>query len=317
MSIDGPNILRGHDLDPQLTRQSIRQLYAEIERLKQRTAATKPTAAPLHGSGPVTSVEQIKTMLQAADEHALNVQSLLGRLAEPQIPYAPIVTALPPVGDPQSQNGSLVQLQTAPNTYVQYEFDGRPNGANAWVVTPTPPVIPPASAYSLLDHDITLVSVNANVTTNQTLMTYVITAGALNTVGKTIRVTCYGDLDELNGPTILFTLALVNGATVNGMITWTPSTPGVTKTGLPWTMKAELVTHAVGVGGDMEAHGLVQVDPAKVAGTIGSPILDHNAAGPVAVDLTLAQTLTIFVSFSTASTSNVGRQRMMLIELLN
>lgn len=317
MSIDGPNILRGRELDPQLTYQSIRQLYAEIERLKQHTAATKPAPAPLHGSGPVTSVEQIKTMLQAAGEHPLNVQSMLGRLAQPQIPYAPIVTVLPPLDNPQSQNGSLVQLDNGVGVRVQYEFDGRPNGANAWVISPTPPVIPSASAYSLLDHDITLVSVNANVTTNQTLMTYVIGAGVLNTVGKTIRVTCYGDLDELNGPTILFTLALVNGATVNGMIAWTPNTPGVTKTGLPWMIKAELVTHATGVGGDMEAHGLVQVDPAKVAGTIGSPILDHNAAGPVAVDLTLAQTLTIFISFSTASASNVGRQRMMLIELLN
>lgn len=317
MSISGPHIIKPNgELDSRLTDQSIRQLYAEIARLKQQTAATKPTAAPLHGSGPVTSVEQIKTMLQAADEHPLNVQGLLGQLAQPQIPYAPIVTVLPSPDNPQSQNGSLVQLQTAPNTYVQYEFDGRPNGANAWVITPTPPVVP-AATYQLLDHDITLVSVNANITTNQTLMTYVVGAGVLNTVGKTIRVTCYGDLDELNGPTILFTLALVNGATVNGMIAWTPSTPGVTKTGLPWMMKAELVTHAIGVGGDMEAHGLVQVDPAKVAGTIGSPILDHNAAGPVAVDLTLAQTLTIFISFSTASTSNVGRQRMLLVELLN
>lgn len=316
MNISGPNILRGNTLDPQLTYQSIRQLYVELERLKQNaTIATKPTA-PLHGSGPVTSVEQIKTMLQAADEHPLNVQSLLGRLAEPQIPYAPIVSTLPPLGDPQSQNGSLVQLQTAPNTYVQYEFDGRPGGMNTWVISPTPVVIPPVT-YTLLDHDITLVTVNANTTANQTLMTYTFAAGQLNTAGKTVRVTCYGDLDEDTGPNIQFTLALVNGASISGMAIWQPNTPGATKTNLPWMMRAEMVTHATGAGGDMEVHGLVQVDPAKIAGTIGSPILDHNTSGPNPVDLTLAQTLKIFIGFSTGSVANVGRQRMMLIELLN
>jgi hypothetical protein len=159
--------------------------------------------------------------------------------------------------------------------------------------------------------------VNANVTTAQTLMQYVIAAGALNMVGKTLRVTCYGNFDELNGPSVVFVLALVNGSTSNNLIVWGPNTPNVTKTGLPWMIRAELVTATAGVGGSMEAHGFFSSDPATTAGAVGTPNLDHSAATVGIVDFTLAQTLTISIAFSVASVSNVGRQRMMLVELLN
>jgi hypothetical protein len=336
MSISGPNILRGNELDPHLTVQSIRALYAELALMRRIVARIPKGVAPaLHGSGPITTVEQIKQELQAGGEHPLRIQSLLGQAAQPQLPFAPWLPADPSLNDPQSQNGSLyvdpanglkgfdgstqpgswktVPVGTFAAQSANFVFAGPASGTAA---APTFRALVEGDLPKLLDVDTTQVVVNGNVTTDQNMMTFTIPAGALNVIGKLLRITCYGNLDELNGPIVTFKVALVNGATTVVPVNWVPNTPGVTKTNLGWAINAYLVTTATGVTGAVEPHGMVWVNPAVANGTDATAQVDLTTA-TVGIDLTLAQTLKIQIGFSVASTSNVGRQRMMILEVLN
>jgi hypothetical protein len=170
----------------------------------------------------------------------------------------------------------------------------------------------------ILTKNITPVSVNANVTTDQILMTYSISAGVLNTVGKTLEFICYGNFDEVSGPTITFKIQLVSPTpTTVTILSWTPATASVSRSGLPFRVYGTIITASTGATGTLEAHGEVSCDGNITAGSSGSPMLDHNTAVTGAVDLTVAQTFQLTISFNAASVSNIGRQRMLLIKALN
>lgn len=64
--------------------------------------------------------------LSARGTAPLNVQGLIGRLAQPQYPYVPTYSSAPSVHDPVSQNGAVVSIGE-----VLYRFDGS-NSPGSW-----------------------------------------------------------------------------------------------------------------------------------------------------------------------------------------
>ncbi len=167
-----------------------------------------------------------------------------------------------------------------------------------------------------LNVNITQVSVNAASTADQNLMVYQIPAGLLNVVGRTIRVSCRGNLDEDAGSgavTIRFKVKL-GGVTV---LDWTPNTPNVSRTNLPWHIEGLITCATTGATADVEAHGTCGVDDNSSSGSVTSDIGDHNTAVVGGVDLTVNADLQVTVSFSTSLATNVGRQRQMVVEILN
>ena len=101
---------------------AIRNLYDRLYGLAERTDAVErlrylpfPQAESLYGPQPT------RNNLQASGVAPLNVQGLLGVLAQPQMAGVPSVAALPGWNDPQSQDGALVALLP---TLTVYRFNG-------------------------------------------------------------------------------------------------------------------------------------------------------------------------------------------------
>lgn len=96
-----------------------------IERLQQSVAALQSRVDGLVSAWPnqqQTDSAAIKQQLQAGGTTPLNVQGLLGRLAQPQIGGAPTLAANPSFSDPLTQDGALFVLAGAPN--LLYRVNG-------------------------------------------------------------------------------------------------------------------------------------------------------------------------------------------------
>ena len=91
----------------------IHQLTARLDKIERGNYVTRDQA--LTHLGP----SSLRKQLQVSGSAPLNVTGLAGQLAQPQIADAPNVSALPPLTDPLSQDGTLVSL----NDQV-YRFDG-------------------------------------------------------------------------------------------------------------------------------------------------------------------------------------------------
>lgn len=114
------------DVDPEFQR-DVRQILERIAKLNdqlQSELAEVRTLAQTYDFG------YIRNQLQANGSAQLNVQGLLGQLAQPQPAQATIVTADPPVGHPLRQDGSLVCVKAAGPTYTLRLFDA---STNSWV----------------------------------------------------------------------------------------------------------------------------------------------------------------------------------------
>lgn len=123
--------------------QAIRTAYDKIYGLTGRIAKQESVDF-------VTRAEAIKYLgpaaqrqnLQAGGVAPLNVQGLIGQLAQPQIADAESVTALPPITSPLSQDGVLVSL----NDQV-YRFDGTTDPGTWKAITA-------ATTYTLVDNEV-------------------------------------------------------------------------------------------------------------------------------------------------------------------
>lgn len=87
-------------------------IYSISDRLDQTPATTTLTAAQL---------QQIKAALQARGPAQLNVQGLLGVLAQAQVAGAPAFDSFPVPADPRSQDGALGVLAGTPNVLYRYD----------------------------------------------------------------------------------------------------------------------------------------------------------------------------------------------------
>jgi hypothetical protein len=268
--------------------QSIRRLYDEIAALKSKPSPDPPLPP---------SSEEIRQSLQSSGEASLQVDQLLGRLAQPQLPYVPSGSSYPDLNDPQSQDGSLFYRDDI-GQLSRFSASTEPG---SWVG---------ATGGSV---NVTEVSVSANVTTDQNLMSLAIPAGFLNVVKKTLRIRCYGLW------TAASSLDITNKIKLGSLTLLSWTTPSVDiKTDFPWNIEATVVTAVAGTSGTFEAHGMVHLTKTGTGGGDASrSALDTNTATVGTLDLTAAQTLQVTIAFSVGSASNVGKQRVLLVEALN
>lgn len=256
-----------------------------------------------------------------------------------QIPFIPFVISLPSINDPQSQNGSQVILSSgvAANDGI-YSFDGRTQpgiwtkvasiGTSFGIQTANFVYAGPTSGAAALptfrllttpdipivkEANINAISVNANTTSQQDLNFVDFSPTELNRAGRVVELVCFGTFDELSGPTITYRVLL--GATT--ILTFVPNTPSATATNLPWTLKAWLIVATIGATGTLEVHGEFTSDPSTSNGRVSTNQLDLITAVTGAVDLTSALRLKLTIAFSSGSTSNVGRQRLMVSKIYN
>lgn len=96
------------------------RIRGDLERLKQQLAQVAKVAADK------ASIQSIRQALQAGGAAPLNVQGLLGRLAQPQTGGAPALEAFPSTSDPLSQDGALFVLKGATDQLYRVNGDTEP-----------------------------------------------------------------------------------------------------------------------------------------------------------------------------------------------
>jgi len=142
-----------------------------------------------------------------------------------------------------------------------------------------------------------------SITTAQTLLSYAFNAGALNAVGKTIVVDGYGIYTSpgTTAPVLTFTLSL-GGVTLATITTGALSTTA--STNMPFQFEFVLTVASAGTAGTIETHGEVDINlTANTPAGALSYYPDTNSAVSSAVNLAIAETLTLTIAASSVLTS--------------
>lgn len=87
-----------------------RDLRGAYERINALQAQLQQELQKLQSLAQGYDFAKIRQALSAGGQAPLNVQGLLGQLAQPQVAGATVVSALPGPDDPLSQDGSLVEF---------------------------------------------------------------------------------------------------------------------------------------------------------------------------------------------------------------
>jgi len=224
-----------------------------------------------------------------------------------QIPYAPIVSSLPLLNDPQSQNGSLVVLSSG-NPIIDglYSFTSSPL-PGSWTQ------VSASNNYVLAGYNSTPVTVNANTTSEQNLMSVVLPDNILNQVGKVFRITSKG-VYVVNAAGTDFTVrTYINSTAISDHVL--TLNPTGTLVELGWRSVVEFIVTTNGALGNIETSwwGIAQVSTSTNPGesTVDSRVSTLN------LDTTGTPTIQIKCLFSVASINNACSQRILLVEKLN
>jgi hypothetical protein len=163
--------------------------------------------------------------------------------------------------------------------------------------------------------NVTPVTVSANVSTDQNLMSATVNAGVLNSVGRTLKLWGAG----------LFTTPALSAATITVKVnlgavtlaTFTSSANPGTVTNNSFNFELKITTQTAGATAVFEVHGNMTIDLGASPGQADSVFSDINTAVSSALDSTAANTLQITIAFSSASASNSATQRQMIGEFVN
>lgn len=135
-------------------------IYSISDRIDQTPATTTLTTAQL---------QQIKVALQARGPAQLNVQGLLGVLAQAQVAGAPAFDSFPVPADPRSQDGALGVLAGTPNILYRYDQVTR-----TWIAVGAIGVI-------TIDHNGTLVAQRAELNFDDSDVVWTVADDVVNT----------------------------------------------------------------------------------------------------------------------------------------
>lgn len=138
-----------------------------------------------------------------------------------------------------------------------------------------------------------------NVTTARQLLSYGFNAGALNVIGRKIRVKGRLLYNTTAANVATITIAVTLGGVGVCSIT-TAATNTAASTNLPIQFEFELTTATLGATATIEAHGKVDANIGTVASAAVATYLDGNSAVSGAVNLTAAATLAVNISASAA-----------------
>jgi len=173
--------------------------------------------------------------------------------------------------------------------------------------------------------NVTPVTVNANVATDQNMMACTIPAGTLNRVGRTLRVKVAGVYSTPAASTSQMTLK-IKLCTVSGCGSGTVISPiNIQSTALGtvqitndnFSARSELTTQTAGASSAYEAHGEYLIDLATLATAADNVFGDGNTATVGTIDSTAQLFLQCTFAFSNASASNSATQRQLIAETVN
>lgn len=137
------------------------------------------------------------------------------------------------------------------------------------------------------------------ITTAQNLLTAALNAGALNVIGRRLRIkaSILYSTTSTNVATLTFALKL-------GSVTLCTITTGATNTAastnLPVQVQFEITTASLGTSGTIESHGKVDANIGTAAGGAIASYLDTNTAVSSAVNLVSTETLALTIAASAA-----------------
>jgi hypothetical protein len=173
--------------------------------------------------------------------------------------------------------------------------------------------------------NVTPVTVAANVTTDQNLMTCTIAANTLNVVGRRLDTWAAGVYSTAAASTAVLTfkvkLCTVSGCGSGTVITigsWaTAALPTVTASSFPWNIGLKTTTQTAGSTAAFESHGNLIIDANTTLGAADSVYADESAATISSIDTTAQLFMQVTVAASAGSTSNSFTQRQGDVQVLN
>lgn len=169
------------------------------------------------------------------------------------------------------------------------------------------------------------VTVNANTTSDQTLMSCALEAGLLNLLGRTMRVSAKGVYTTAASSTAQLTLK-IKLCTVSGCGSGTVITPisiqtaalsSVTASNEPWSLNSDLITQTAGASSAYEASGRAIVNMSTALTTANVLLLDGNTSTTGTIDSTGIIYLQVTGAFSAGSGTNQFVNRVLMVEILN
>jgi hypothetical protein len=153
--------------------------------------------------------------------------------------------------------------------------------------------------------NVALVTASANTTSNQNLQSFTYSSGVLNTVGKTFKVTSEGSISFVNT-----TETVVIGTNIGGVPQETFSFVPPTTAGGNWLLTMDCTVGATGVSGNMQCNATLDLAIGATSNVVSTRMMNQN--NPLAINFTGTVVVQHFVSFTTASTSNVASQLRMV-----
>lgn len=158
-----------------------------------------------------------------------------------------------------------------------------------------------------------VVTAATNTTGAQNLSSVSITAGALNTANKNLRVHFAGVHTVNNTSTLTISVKLGSTTLVN----FTSGSITATQTNAPWGGDIDITTVATGASGTVEVHGMCGMK-ATGSGGATSVVIDGNSAAIGTIDLTGALTLQVTATYSAnGATPNSCSQRQLTARITN
>jgi hypothetical protein len=172
--------------------------------------------------------------------------------------------------------------------------------------------------------NVTPVTGNANVSTDQILMSCNISAGQLNSVGRILQVwtafvytTPVASVATINIKVKLCSVGGCGSGTVLTLGSWTSSANPGSVTNNSVNVNMESTTQTGGASAAYEAHGNMTIDLGASPGLADSIFSDTNTATIGTIDSTIALQLQITAAFSVASGSNSITERQLRVQLIN
>lgn len=137
------------------------------------------------------------------------------------------------------------------------------------------------------------------ITTAQNLVSQTFSAGLLNTVGRSVRVRGSLVYNTTSTNVATITLALKLGAVTLCTMT-TAATNTAASTNLPIQFDFTLTVVTTGTAATINSHGRIAANIGTTAAPVTVIYLDTNVAPSSAIDLTIAETLTVTIAASAA-----------------
>lgn len=163
--------------------------------------------------------------------------------------------------------------------------------------------------------NVTPVTVNANVSTDQSLMSAIIPANTLNAVGRTLRGVIKSVYSTPAASTATLEIKVKLGTLTLLDITTTANAGSITNNGFRFDF--DITTQTAGSSAKFETSGTLIIDLGATTGAAASVFTDANSGVSSTLDSTVDQTLQITVAFSSASGSNSCTQRQLILNTIN